>query len=137
MKIHQTVLKETGHVALGVLIGDAVMLAIFFALKKLDHTVLFGALLGSAAAVGNFFVMGLAVQKAMADPDHARKIVQRSYTLRMIAMAGVMILGFVLPWFDKVAVVIPFLLPGLTIQLMRLFGAFKPQEKGGVENHES
>lgn len=133
MKVCDTVRKETIRVALGVLIGDAVMLAIFFALHKLDYTVLLGALLGTVAAVGNFFMMGLAVQRALNDPDHAKRIVQRSYTLRMIAMAAVLIVGFVLPWFHRIALVVPFLLPSLTIQAMRLLGLYKPDEEGGTE----
>jgi len=137
MKVCKTVRKETFRVALGVLIGDAIMLGVFFALGKLDHTVLFGALLGTVAAVGNFFMMGLAVQKAMNDPDHAKRIVQRSYTLRMIAMAAVLIVGFVLPWFDRIALVIPFLLPSLAIQAMRLLGLYKPNEEGGNASDES
>ena len=133
MKACDTVRKETIRVALGVLIGDVVMLAIFFALRKLDLTVIFGALLGTAAAVGNFFAMGLAVQKALNDPDNAKRIVQRSYTLRMIAVAAILIVGFVLPYFHRIALVIPFLLPSLTIHAMRLLGLYKPDEEGGAE----
>ena len=137
MKVSSAVWKETVHVAAGVLIGDLIMLAVFFALKKLDYTVLLGALLGSVAAIGNFFVMGLSIQKAMDDPDNAKKLVQRSYTLRMIAMAAIMIVGFVLPWFHKVAVVIPILLPGITIQAMRLLGLYKPEQEGGEQTDEA
>lgn len=131
MKINPTILKETAHVAVGVLIGDAVMLAVFALLQKLNYTVLLGALLGSVAAVANFFVMGLMLQKALDDPEHTKAIVQRSYTLRMLAMVVVMIVGFAAPCFHVVAVVIPFLLPGITIQAMRILGLYKPREKGG------
>ena len=131
MKISPAIKKETGHVALGVLVGDLVMLAVFFWLKKLDYTVLLGALLGSAAAVGNFFVMGLAVQKALNEPERTKFLIRRSYTLRMLAMVCVMILGFTLPCFHAVAVLVPFLLPGATIHVMRLLGLYRPEEKGG------
>lgn len=133
MKINPTILKETAHVAVGVLIGDAVMIAVFALLHKLNYTVLLGALLGSVAAVGNFFVMGLMLQKALNDPECTKAIVQRSYTLRMLGMIAVMIVGFAAPCFHVVAVVIPFLLPGITIQAMRIFGLYKPQKKGGDE----
>lgn len=133
MKINPTIIKETGRVALGVVVGDVIMLAVFFFLKKLDHTVLLGALLGSLSAVGNFFVMGLMVQKALNDPDRTKFIVQRSYTLRMLAMVCVMILGFAAPCFHVVAVVVPFLMPGAAIQMMRLLGLYKPQKEGGAE----
>lgn len=131
MKINPTVLKETGRVAAGVLLGAAVMLVVFALLHRLDYTVVLGALLGSAAAVANFFIMGLMLQKALDDPDRTKAIVQRSYTLRMLGMIAVMIVGFAAPCFHVVAVVIPFLLPGITIQAMRLLGLYKPREKGG------
>lgn len=131
MKISPAVLKETGRVAVGVLIADLVMLAVFFLLKKFDITVALGALLGSAAAIGNFFAMGLGLQKALDDPERTKFLVQRSYTLRMLGMVAVMIVGFVLPCFHVVAVLVPFLFPGLSIHVMRLLGLYRPETKGG------
>lgn len=131
MKISPSIWKETGHIALGVAVGDAVMLIVFALLKRFDYTVVLGTLLGSAAAVLNFFFMGIACQKALDDPDRARLIVQRSYTQRMLAMVIVMIIGFAAPYFHVVAVVVPFLLPNITIRVMRLLGLYQPGEKGG------
>lgn len=131
VKIQPAVWKETGHIALGVVLGDAVMLVIFGILKRLDYTVFLGALLGSAAAVGNFLLMGISCQRAMDDPDRAKVLVQRSYTRRMLGMVAVMALGVAAPCFHVVAVVVPFLLPSVTIYAMRLLGLQKPKEKGG------
>ena len=131
MKLSPAILKETKHIAIGVLIGDVLMLAVFALLKRLDYTVILGALLGSAAAVLNFFVMGVRAQRAMADPDRARIIIQRSYTTRMLLMVAVMAVGVAAPCFHVVAVVIPFLLPGITIKMMHVLGLFKPDGKGG------
>ena len=64
VKIQPAVRKETLRIAAGTAILAAVMLAVFALLGKFDHTVLLGALLGSCAAVGNFFLLGLSVQKA-------------------------------------------------------------------------
>ena len=130
MKLSPSVKKETGHITLGVLVGDAIIIAVFAVLKRLDYTVLLGALLGSAAAIGNFLLMCLAVQKAMEDPDRAKAIVQGSYGKRMLGMVAVMVVGLVVPCFHGIAVLIPFLLPGLTIKVMQLLGLNK-QEKGG------
>lgn len=131
MKVSAAVRKETLHILLGVLAGDVIMLVVFALLKRLDLSVFLGAALGSVGAVCNFFAMGMAVQRAMNDPDRAKVIVQRSYTKRMLGMVAVMILGFVIPWFHKVAVVVPFLFPSITIHVMRLLGIYRPQEKGG------
>ena len=131
MKLAPSIKKETGHIALGVLAGDAVMLAVFALLKRLDYTVVLGAALGSAAAILNFLFMAMNLQKAMDDPDRAKLLVQKAYTQRMLGMVVVMIIGFVAPCFHVVAVVIPFLLPSVTIKVMQLLGMYNPKEKGG------
>lgn len=133
MKLSPSVKKELGHISLGVLIGDAVMIAVFAVLRRLDYRVVLGTALGSAAAVGNFLLMCLAVQRAMEDPERAKNIVQGSYTKRMLAMVAVMVFGIVLKAvFQPVAVLLPFLFPGLTIRTMGLLGLVKKEEKGGV-----
>lgn len=131
MKLAPSIKKETGHITLGVLAGDAVMLAVFALLKRLDTTVWLGTLLGSAGAIGNFLLMALNLQKAMNDSDRAKFLVQKSYTLRMLGMVAVMIVGFVAPCFHVVAVVVPFLLPSVTIKVMQLLGMFRSENKGG------
>lgn len=131
MKVSAAIKRETRHIALGVLLGDAIMIGIFAVLKRLDLTVWLGALLGSAAAVWNFFWMGLSAQKAMSNPDRAQIIMHHSYTQRTLFMVAVMILGFAAPWFHVVGVVVPFLLPSVTIKLMQLLGLYQPEKKGG------
>ncbi len=131
MKISKSILKETGHIGLGVLVGDLIMLLVFFFLKKLDSTVWLGALLGSVAAVGNFFWMGLSVQKALKQPEKAKAMVQRSYTVRMLCLVAVLIVGFRAPYFHTIAVVVPILMPKLTIYAMQVLGLYRPEEKEG------
>lgn len=134
MKLSPSVKKELGHIALGVAIGDVLMLGVFALLNRLDYTVLLGAALGSAAAIGNFLFMCVAVQKAMEDPDRAKSVVQGSYGKRMFVMLAVMILGIALKTvFHPVAVLLPFLMPGLTIRIMSILGLVKPEKKGGAE----
>ena len=131
MKIQPAVWKETGHIALGVALGDVVMFVVFSVLGRLDDTVVLGALLGSAAAVGNFLLMALNAQRAMEDPDRAKALVQRSYGLRMLGLAVVLILGVAAPCFHVIAVIVPILMPSITIYVMRLLGLDQPREKGG------
>ena len=131
MKIQPAVWKETGHIALGVALGDVVMLVVFAILRRMDYTVLLGTLLGSAAAIGNFLLMGVSAQRAMEDPDRAKAMVQRSYTLRMLGLVAVMVLGVAAPCFHIIAVIVPILMPSIIIVVMRLLGLDKPKEKGG------
>ncbi|MBQ9263501.1 MAG: hypothetical protein IJ189_04735 [Clostridia bacterium] len=64
MTIQPVVKQETKKIAVGVLVLTLLMIAVFLIIRKFDYTVLLGALLGSAAAIGNFFLMALSVQKA-------------------------------------------------------------------------
>ena len=63
MKIQQAVWAETRKIAIGVLILSAIMILAFIGLGYYDNTVVFGAVLGSAGAIGNFFLMAMTVQK--------------------------------------------------------------------------
>ena len=131
MKLSPAILKETKHIAIGVLIGDAVMIAVFALLKRLDYTVFLGAALGSIAVIINFLLLGIKAQQAMQDPDRARVIIQRSYTFRMLFMVAVMAVGVAAPCFHTVAVVIPFLLQSVTIFVMQLPETLGLNKKGG------
>ena len=147
MKIQPAVREQTGKVAAGVLILTALMVAVFLILGKFDWTVLTGAALGAAAGIANFFLMALTVQKAVdemkplppepedesrSDPaksedsepplsegaKRGRDRVRLSYTLRMLGIGAVAVLGAVLPWFNIYAVLIPLLFPGLVIRVI-------------------
>lgn len=66
MNVQPAVWKETGRIALGTAILSAVMVAVFALIGQLDSTVIWGTLLGGITAVGNFFLLGLSVQRAAA-----------------------------------------------------------------------
>jgi len=146
IKVQPAVRKETLRIAAGTLVLTVLMLAVFLILGQFDLTVLLGALLGSAAAVGNFFLLGLSVQKAAETmngvklPSYeeaeanlelgqeletavtpetklAKQRMQLSYTGRMILLAAVGVLGLTLPCFHAVATVLPFLFPRIVIFL--------------------
>ena len=138
MKIEPAVKKETGIIALGVAVMSALMVGIFALTGHFDSTVLWGAMLGAALAVGNFFLMGLSVQRA-ADKMHgvklpekeesedednaplseqalqAKRLVQLSYHGRMLLCILVMIAALVIPVFNIIAAAIPLLFPRLII----------------------
>ena len=88
-----------------------------------------GALLGAAAAIGNFYYLCRSVQRAAAaDEMTARLVMRSSYSRRMLITVATMAVGFVAPWFHWLATLIPFLLPRLTILVMQLTGRYKPDE---------
>ena len=55
------------------------------------------------------------------------------YSSTILLLILVLIVGFVLPWFHRIALVIPFLLPALAIHAMRLLGLYKSTEEGGEQ----
>ncbi|MBQ7826234.1 MAG: ATP synthase subunit I [Clostridia bacterium] len=147
MKIEPTVRKETLRIAKGTCVLTVVMLLVFALLKQWNMTVLWGALLGTAVAILNFFLLGLSVQKAAdmmkgvemppepeedengeeqpAQPlppevNQAKQRMQLSYTGRMIMMGAAGIMGLALPCFHAVATVLPLLFPRLIIHLWNL-----------------
>ncbi len=138
MKVQETVKKETMHIAVGTLLLTAVMLLVFFVLGRLDQPVVLGALLGGGFAILNFFLLGLSVQKSVASGNVTRGklMMTLSYSLRMLAMMGVVVLGLALPYFSWVTVVLPQLFPRLTIAGMQLLGMYKPEKKEETEEGE-
>lgn len=146
IKVQPAVRTETLRIAAGTSIFTLLMLAVFLIIGRFDLSVLLGALLGSAAAIGNFFLLGLSVQKAAEtmngvklpsyeeaeagleegqeaetavtpETRQAKQRMQLSYTGRMLMLAAVGILGLTLPCFHAVATVLPFLFPRIVISL--------------------
>ena len=144
MKVQPAVRQETARIAAGTAVLTVIMVAVFLILGRFDWTVITGALLGYLAAVGNFFLMALTVQKAAdemkptgapdpieTDGDEAeekdvplsedakrgKQRIQLSYTLRMFGLAAIAILGVTLPCFHSVAVLLPMLFPRIVIAL--------------------
>lgn len=64
IKLQPAVKQETRRIAYGTLILTAIMIVVFIVIGRFDLTVLWGALLGAAAATGNFFLLAVSVQQA-------------------------------------------------------------------------
>ena len=121
MKVDKTVLKETKYIATFAVIFSILMQAVFLCIGKWDYTVLLGNLWGDIIAVGNFFVMGLFVQKAvMQDEKDARQTVKASQNLRFIAIFILAVIGILIPFLNSVSVVIPLIFPRIAIMLRPL-----------------
>lgn len=120
-KIDKTVLRETGYVALFTVILSVLMQSVFLIIGKWDVTVLFGNLLGIVAGVGNFFLMGLTVQRAMGRAENEIKnYVRLSQMGRMFMLFAIVLIGYLLRFFNIIAVVIPLLFPRFSITIRQL-----------------
>ena len=121
VKIDKTVIKETKYIASFVVVFSVFMQAIFLIIAKWNYTVLLGNLWGAAVAVGNFFVMGLYVQKAVSQEEgEAKKTIKTSYSLRMTALLLFTVVGVVIPVFNWISVVVPLIFPSFAVFLRPL-----------------
>ena len=121
--IDAVVWKETKYIALWVLIFSALLQAGFLLAGKWDGTVLLGNLWSGVAVILNFFFLGLTVQKALEkEANDAKSLMKLSQTYRFLFLAGVVIVGILLPCFHLWAVLPPLLVPRIAIALRPLCG---------------
>lgn len=149
MKVSASVKKNTLYVLGVTLCLSGAMEVVFALVGKWDLAVLFGNLLGAFAAVLNFFLMGLTVQRAvMLNAEDAKKLVRRSQALRFLMMIAFGVVGGLVPFFNVFATVIPFLFPRFGVLLYTLIhkdvrepdgnepktGSEEPVKEGGESN---
>ena len=121
-KVQPAVKKETKNVAIYTVVGVVVMWVGFLILHLIwpekipfDYRVILGGIGGGAVAVLNFFLMGMAVQKAVSETDEAG-------AKRRMLWA---VLAIVLPCFQFAAGILPLLIPGTAIKLMGIKNSIK------------
>ena len=118
LTVDKTVLKETKYIGAVTVILSALLQAVFLLIHKWDYTVLLGNLLGALAAVGNFFLMGLTIQRAVKlDEAEAKKLMRSSQTLRNFGLFVIGMLGVLLSVFNTVTVLVPLFFPRFAILL--------------------
>ncbi len=121
-KIDPTVIKETLFITAFAIVFSVLMQSIFLVLNKWDDTVLYGNILGFITAVGNFFLMGLSVQTALGKEEKkAAAHMKLSQTLRLIMLLGSAVVGYLVPIFNPITTVVPFLFPRMAIFFRPLF----------------
>ena len=116
-RINSTVIKETRYIALFSCVLSLLMQAVFLiVLRRFDYTVLLGNLLGLVIGVGNFFFMGIGVQKAVEkDEADARKVMRFSQTARFFGVFILAMAGVLISVFDPIALVISIFFPRIAI----------------------
>lgn len=121
-KLDQVVCKETKYISAWTLIFSVILQAVFLIIGKWDITVLFGNLLGAAAAVINFLLMGIGVQYAVTQEEkQAKQTMKLSSTLRTFFLFAVAVLGVLLPCFQTVSALIPLFFPRIAIAIRPLW----------------
>lgn len=117
----KAVIGNTLYVAAFTLIFTILMHAVFLMAGFWTLHVLWGSLLGGAAAIGNFFAMGMTVQKAVTKEEkEARDLIRLSHTVRTMGLVIVGVIGACVPFFHLLAVLIPLFFPRIAIMLYPL-----------------
>ena len=125
-KIDPTVKKETVYIAVFVVIFSALMQSVFLMIGKWSLEVLLGNLLGAFAATVNFLLMGLTVQSSLdKEEKDAKNLIRLSQTGRLFMLFGVALIGYLIPVFNIVATVLPFLFPRIAVMLRPLADKIK------------
>ena len=128
--VQPAVKKETKRVVMITGAGLILMWILFAILHftmpdkvPFDYTVILGGIGGGVIAVLNFFLMGLAVQKAASATDEgtARMKLKASYSQRFMMMILWVIVAIVAPCFQFVAGIAPLLFPGPGIKIVGIF----------------
>lgn len=116
----KTVFHETAIIAVGEVIGVALMLAVFALLGRLDRAAVLGGIVGGVLAVGNFLMMAinvsLAADKAAQQNVKAGKaMVSTSYVTRMVVLFVILFACIKSGLCNVIACVVPLLFVRVTI----------------------
>lgn len=134
VQVQDAVKKETARIGTGTAVASVVMIFVFFGLHLVipdsvpfDYKVIVGAVLGSVVAVGNFFLMGLTVQKIADTEDHdlAYRRMKTSYHYRMMIQLIWVILAMTIPFINGVAGIFPLFVPGAVIKVRGILATVK------------
>ena len=121
-KIDPTVLKETRYIALVTLLFAVLQQAAFLIIGKWNLSVLFGGIYGWAAALGNFFLMALSVQKAVSQEEKdAKNTMKLSQNMRLLGLFVLALIAYMLPFTNTVSAILPYLYPRIAIALIPIF----------------
>ena len=117
-KIDKVVLKETKYIAVVTVILSTLMQSVFLVIGKWTYMCLLGNILGAFAAVLNFFLMGITVQKAVVKEEkEAKNLMKFSQTSRLFMMLLFALVGYLIPVFNLLSVIIPYLFPRIAVML--------------------
>ena len=123
MKSQDTVSKEVRRVVLGTSVLTALMLLVFVLVGRSGIKVWFGALYGYILAAGNFVLLAYTVHKIADSADvvdedttkAAKLRIQKSYSMRMLACAVLLVVALAVFRLNWVACCLPLVFPRIII----------------------
>ena len=134
--------KETGYIAVWVILLSLVMEAVFLLLGKWDFSVLSGNLGGAAVAIGNFFLMALIATRAMnrgvesGKPEEAAARVKATAMIRLLGSVALCVILIAVFKTNVYATLIPMLFPRIGIMFWPKFNRNRGAEQAGTEGSD-
>ncbi|MBP3313504.1 MAG: ATP synthase subunit I [Oscillospiraceae bacterium] len=124
---NKEVLRQIARIFAGEVFCIAVMLGIYALLDKLNSTVILGAVLGGLVSIGNFVALSIIVSstadkaEAQADVKKLQVGLQGTTFLRLLCVAGLLILLIKSGKCDPIATILPLLFVQISIPLTTFF----------------
>lgn len=130
MTLQPAVKKETVHIACGVCVLGVITLGVFTLLGRFGLPVVWGLLLGAAAAILNFLFLGFTVQRAAeGKSDQGPAVIRLSYSVRTLLLGVYIFFALRCSWVNSAAAVLPLFFPRVTIAAMNFSGYGKVRQK--------
>lgn len=109
-------------VMLGEVILSALMLGVYALIGKFSVKILLSAFLGAGAVLLNFTVMVFALLRAekRGSPEKGQLYVRATFALRMLLLAGALILALRTEFFDPLATALPLCFQPLAVGMYEL-----------------
>ena len=134
--------KETGYIAVWVILLSLIMEAVFLLLRKWDLSVLFGNLGGAVISIGNFFLMALIATRAMnrgvesGKPEEAAARVKATAMVRLLGCVLLCVLLIAVFKTNVYATLIPMLFPRIGIVFWPKFNKNRGVEQAETEGSD-
>ena len=111
---------------------SALMVGVFVLIGRYDQTVLFGALLGTAASTINFIAMTISLLRAEKAESPAKAVlkVRGVFILRMAVLVVVLVIALKTKLFNPFATLLPLCFFRIAMFINELF--FQKSKKGGA-----
>ncbi len=114
----KTLIRETGNIALISAILGVIQIIVTIPIGYFGGGAALGTLLGCAAAVINFALMGIILEKCVARGKGAQGLMGMGYILRLAIIAAVIIWAIKADYLNWVCAAIPLLFPRIAIYII-------------------
>ncbi|MBR2846767.1 MAG: ATP synthase subunit I [Clostridia bacterium] len=114
--------REVVRMCIGVSVMSIIMIAGFAVFGHFNMSVLYGAALGTAVTLLNYFFLALSVAHVVnkKDKSDAKLFMNISYFLRIILIAVTVGVAIRFPFFNAVSVILPFIFERIVILIIHM-----------------